>query len=150
MNQTHSMSPRARGYLTVATVHFGLIGISIVGWPQLYGSSAFVPIIEFTHLYVWGVAYLLTSSLCLAAAITRWPSFARAGLICAFIVLFVSSFAVGWGVVASWTDGNPATVASPVVPLSFGALAVKDLLMIGRPLRTPVEDYLLAQAELAR
>jgi hypothetical protein len=141
------MSTRARGYLTVATIHFGLIGISIVGWPQLYSSSAFLPIVEFTHLFVWGLAYLVTSALCFLAAFTRWPTFARAGLICAFIVLFVSSFAVAWGVVSSWVDTDPAS-ASPVVPLSFAALAAKDLLMVGRPLRTPMEDYLVAQAEL--
>lgn len=145
--KTHSMSPRARGYLTVATIHFGLIGISIVGFPQMYTAAAFLPIVTFTTLWIWGAAYILTSVLCLAAAITRWPSFARAGLICAFVVLFVSAFAVGWGVIHTWIDTAPG-MSSPVVPLCFGALAAKDLLMVGRPLRTPVEDYLIAQAEL--
>jgi hypothetical protein len=138
------MSSRARGYLVVAAFHFGLIGISILFWPQVYSASAFVPLVEYTNLSLWGVAYLTTGILCAVAAVTSWPSFARAGLMMAFVVLFVSSIAIGFGVVESWLMAV-RPLASPVVPLSFMALAIKDLLMVGQPLRTPTEDQTQAR-----
>ena len=141
-----SMSSRARGYLLVATFHFGLIGLSILLFPQMYSASAFIPLIQYTHLWMWGGAYLLTSVLCCVAAITQWPTFARAGLTAAFVVLIVSSFAVGWGVVNSWLR-HDVPMASPVVPLSFAAIAIKDLLMVAQPLRTPTEDQTQARAD---
>jgi hypothetical protein len=141
------MSSRARGYLVVAALHFSLIGLSILIKPSLYQASAFVPMVEITGLIPWGIAYTLTGILCTLAAITRWPAFARSGLGLAFVVLIVSAFAISWGVVASWFDADLDS-ASPVIPLSFTALAIKDLLMVGQPLRTPVEDYEQARAEL--
>jgi hypothetical protein len=141
------MSGRARGYLAVAAAHFTLIGSSVLVFPQMYAGAAFIPLVELTKLWVWGCAYLITGILCTLAAVTRWPTFARAGLIGAFIVLIVSAFAVGWGVVWTWFDADPS-VASPIIPLSFTALAIKDLLMVEQPLRTPAEDYAEARAEL--
>ena len=146
--RTQSMSPRARAYLIIATCHFTLIGLSVLIFPQMYQGSSFVPMVHYTTLAPWGCGYLITGVLCGLAAFTKWPTFARAGLICAFVVLFVSSFAVGWGVVNSWTNADPNRWASPMVPLSLMALAIKDLLMVGRPLRTPVEDFWLAQAKI--
>jgi hypothetical protein len=144
-----SMSPRARGYLIVASGHFTLVGLSVLLSPEMYQGTSFIPIITYTSLIPWGSAYLITGMLCALAAILKWPSFARAGLISAFVVLFVSAFAIGWGVIRSWLDIDPTNWASPLVPLSLMALALKDLLMVGRPLRTPVEDYWLAQARIA-
>lgn len=141
------MSGRARGYLFVACLHFGIIGMSILIWPKMYSGAAFVPLVQNTELLVWGLAYLTTGVLCGIAVFTRWPQFARAGLMGAFMVLIVSAFAVAWGVVATWFDADPAS-SSPVIPLSFTALAIKDLLMVEQPLRTPAEDYADAQAEL--
>lgn len=132
------MSSGHRAYLITAAFHFGLIGLSILLIPEMYGSTAFEPIVENTRLFLWGSAYLITGVLCGVASVTRWPAFARAGLIMAFAVLTVSAFAVGWGVVVTWIDDDPA-LASPVIPLSFMALAVKDLLVVGRPLGAPLE-----------
>jgi len=141
------MSGRARGYLGVAACHFSLIGVSILIYPQMYAGAAFVPLVQLTQLWIWGLGYALTGLLCTLAALTRWPQFARAGLIGAFVVLIVSAFAVGWGVIWTWFDADP-TLASPIIPLSFTALAIKDLLMVEQPLRTPAEDYAEARAEL--
>jgi len=113
----------------------------------MYQGATFVPMVEATGLLVWGIAYTVTGALCALAAILRWPAFARAGLMCAFVVLITSAAAVAWGVVATWFDTDPAS-SSPVIPLSFTALAIKDLLMVEQPLRTPVEDYEEARAQL--
>jgi hypothetical protein len=142
------MSTRARGYLVVASLHFGLIGASILIDPDMYGAAAFVPMMQHTGVTVWGIAYSITGIVCAAAVLTRWPSFARIGLIFACIVLISSAALVGWGVIETWFDGNPATTASPIIPISFAALAIKDLLMIEQPLRTPAEDYEEALARI--
>ena len=142
-----TMSNRARAYIVVAACHFSLIGLSILIDPHMYSGAAFVPLIENTGLLIWGVAYTATGLLCTLAAVTRWPTFARAGLMAAFIVLIVSAFAISWGVVSTWFDTAPEA-ASPIIPLSFTALAIKDLLMVEQPLRTPAEDYAEARANL--
>jgi hypothetical protein len=144
------MSARARGYLVVATLHFGLIGASILLDPSMYGAAAFVPMVEFTGLTIWGVAYAVTGLLCGLAAVTHWPTFARVGLTFAFVVLISSAALVGLGVAGSWLDDDPTTTASPIIPISFAALAIKDLLMVEQPLRTPAEDYEEALARLER
>jgi hypothetical protein len=141
------MDNGARKYLLVAVLHFSIIGITIMVWPQMYGGAAFVPIVQDTSLLLWGVAYLLVGILCAIAAITRWPKFARAGLILAFIVLMASVVAVGWGVVLTWIDTDPA-MSSPLIPISFAALAFKDLLVVGRPFTTPAQDLGVAKTEL--
>jgi hypothetical protein len=148
MNRPAKMSQRARGYLIVAAAHFTVIGTSILVWPEMYNGAAFIPMVQATGLLVWGIGYSLVGLLCIAAAITRWPTFARAGLIGAFAVLIASAAAIGFGCVKAWFDGNPATTASPIIPISFAALAFKDLLLVEQPLRTPAEDYEQAAAEL--
>jgi hypothetical protein len=140
-----AMSNRARAYLIVATIHFLLIGISILGWPEMYAGAAFMPLAVYTHLIPWGIAYTLTGAMCGLAAVTKWPTFARAGLVMAFVVLMVTAFAVGWGVVLSWMSG---VMVSPLIPIGFAALGIKDLLIVGQPLRTPFEDYQLVAHEI--
>jgi hypothetical protein len=141
------MDNGARKYLLVAVLHFGIIGVTILAWPQMYGGAAFVPIVRNTPLLLWGLSYLLVGILCAIAAITKWPKFARAGLILAFIVLMASVVAVGWGVVVTWFDSDPA-MSSPLIPISFAALAFKDLLVVGRPFTTPDQDLRAAKTEL--
>lgn len=134
-----SMSSRARSFLVVAAVHFTAIGGSILFRPDLYQAPAFIPLADPSRLWLWGGSYMVTGVVCTVAALTAWPSFARAGLSLGFVVLIVSAAAIGVGVVESWL--NPALVdSSPMVPLTLAALAVKDLLMVSQPLRTPTED----------
>jgi hypothetical protein len=142
-----SMSARARGYLMVAFFHFGIVGAEILIRPHHYSANAFVAIVRYDYLAAWGISYCVVAVLCLVAAITRWPSFARGGLSAAVVVLLVSSAAVLWGVILSWIDPN-RTPASLVVPVTLAALACKDWLMVGQPLRTPTEDQTNARAEL--
>lgn len=143
----HTMSSVTRGYLVVASVvHFLPIGLTILFIPELYISSVFTPIVQYTHLWIWGSAYTLVGLICGVAAITAFPTYARVGLIAAFVVLLVSSFAVGWGVVRTWID-NDLPLSSPVVPLAFLALGLKDLIMVRKPLRTVGEDADRAEHE---
>jgi hypothetical protein len=125
----------ARAYLIVASLHFGLIGLSILLLPEMYTGAAFLPIVESVSLPLWGWAHLVTGVFCTLAAAMRWPTFGRAGMVMAFGVLVASAFAVGWGVAEAWFDGNPATMATPVIPLTFLAMAVKDLIEVGRPMQ---------------
>lgn len=134
-----SMSSRARGFLIVASLHFSAIGVEVCFFPHHYSASAFVPLVQYTNLLVWGLAYLSVGVVCGVAAATSWPSFARAGLSAAFVLLVVTAAAVGWGVAVSWADSETAA-ATVVVPSSLMALAIKDLLMVRQPLRTPTED----------
>lgn len=134
-----SMSSRARSFLVVAAIHFGVTGVTILAFPNLYAAPAYIPLADPSRLWIWGGSFTLTGIVCGAAALTSWPAFARAGLSLAFVVLTVSSAAIGVGVVDSWLDPNLVN-SSPMVPLTLAALAVKDLLMVGQPLRTPTED----------
>lgn len=142
-----SMSARARGYLTVAFLHFGIIGVDILAFPQHYSAPAYTAIISAGYGIWWGVGYGFVSAVCLVALLTRWPSLARIGLTAAFVVLLLSAFAVGWGVVGAWLDGADVQ-ASAVVPVTLAAIAAKDLLMVGQPLRTPTEDQTKARHDL--
>lgn len=134
-----SMSARARGYLTVAAFHFGIIGVEILAFSGHYTAQAYTAIIQSGYLTAWGISYCFVSAVCFIAVLTRWPSFARTGLIAAFVLLLLSAVAVAWGVVEAWADPTRVS-ASLVVPISLAALAFKDLLMVGQPLRTPTED----------
>jgi len=134
------MAPPARSYLVVATIHFFAVGLTILAWPQMYGSAAFVPLVTYTHLFTWGLSYMVTAAVCGAAAVTKRPNLARVGMILAFVVCTVTAFSVGWGVVVSWVAwahglGNPT---APVFAITTAALGVKDLLMVRGPLRVPL------------
>lgn len=134
-----SMSARARGYLTVAAFHFGIVGGEILLFPSHYTAPSYTAIVQAGYLTAWGASYCIVSAICFTAVIGLWPLFARTGLIAAFVVLLLSAVAVGWGVVEAWADPTRVS-ASLVVPISLAALAFKDLLMVGQPLRTPTED----------
>jgi len=134
------MSPPARAYLVTAAFHFALVGITIIFWPEMYGSAAFLTIVTYTHLLGWGLSFMATAIVCLAAAITRRPNLARAGMIMAFVVCVVTAFAVGWGVIVSWIAWREGTgpPTAPVFAITIASLGVKDLLMVRYPLRVPL------------
>lgn len=163
--EPETMTRRARAYLTIAAVRHGLVGLSLLWLPWLYGSAAFLPLFGLLPLWVWGVLMVVTSGLAVFAAATRSGDVARVAMIASAVITLVLAAGVSIGVVAMWSTWSAAVgwgaiwglLAHPVAALPAGLLSVavappspflpllllsitaKDFVMCSQPMRTPFE-----------
>jgi len=139
------MSSRARKYLVIAALRHGIIGLFILVLPFLFKNAAFVPLVEYTHLWTWGAVFVAIAITCAAAAKMRKRDLARLSMIASAASTAVTAFAVLWGVVETWilyANGEMDAPSSPFVVILLAAIAAKDYIICGQPMRTPFEDFM--------
>ena len=134
------MTHRARAYLGIAAARHVLLGLLCILDPATFTSPSYEGILSalpifhvITAIEVWGVVFIVTGSVCAAAAGTARAGVARLGLTMSAVV---SAMWVG-GFLASALSGALAGWSGPVV---WAALVAKDLTMLRDPLRNPFED----------
>ena len=124
------MTWRARAYLTIASVRHLVIGTSMLILPRTYETKSFHLLFHDIPSMFWAVI-LLFGGLHLAFAAFR------ASELHARIALIISC-----GISSMWAASFAMQITHPFAILAtavFGALACKDLLVCGQPLRSPFE-----------
>ena len=161
-----AMSRRARIYIIAGGSRHFLIGLTIVLFPWLYSSAAFIPVFNLVDQLLWGCIMLVVGAVCLVGAITRKADIARAGMVGSAVITAVLAVGLLLGLINVWimfgqTVGGPALLdlirdrprmfpielakrvtapPSPFLPLLLLSVTVKDFTMCAQPLRVPVED----------
>lgn len=133
------MTSRARWYLIIGALRHALIGIFAIGWADQWKAVAFVPILSYAPLWVWGTAMLLIAAVMGVAHRYRDPSWARMGLIASATLTLALGTGIGLGVAEAWATGQTAT---PVTAILLLALAFKDYAVCTQPMRSPFEPLL--------
>lgn len=140
-HREHWMSQWLVHYTGAASARHILTGLAILIFPFLFVQSAFVAIVEYTHLWVWGVAYILCGGWVVVGLAAKRLEIVRSGMLISTTVNIITWFSITWSVVYSWI-ADQVPYASPFVPLLLGAVCYKDLAVIRSPLRDPLGDYL--------
>lgn len=130
------MTPRARVYLA-----FGCFRHFVVGWFCILASSqftaaAFIPIVGYVALWVWGVAMVATSVLLGFGAAFRHRGAARWGLVLSAGITALMATGLWLGATAIWLRGGTAT---PITAVLLTTFVGKDLAVCTDPMRTPLE-----------
>lgn len=126
------MTARARAYLTVAAVRHALIGVFALLMPLSFQSSSFLPLLDVAPLWVWGVLSVATGALSAAAAVQGGLNIARAALMLSATLTAVVAASL---LIAVFTG----QLSSPTGPIIWVAVALKDFIQCGDPLRSPFE-----------
>jgi hypothetical protein len=150
-----AMTRRARWYLSVAAIRHLTLGVFCLIAPWLFANAAFIPILNFVPLWGWGSVMAATGATCAVAAAFRHGGWARLAMVCSATVTIVLGAGVTVGVAIVWAKylaGTVDTPASPVLPVLLLALAAKDYIVCGQPIRSPFETVLnrLVRAERAK
>ncbi len=142
-NPDDRMSARARGYMAVAALRNASLGILLFWWPEFFRSRIYVGIAAMldwlpgpdpqTSLIVWGVLFTTVGIVGSYAAARGEAGPARVGLLLSLIITGV--WCSGFVMAAVYGD-----LTAPSALIIWATLALKDLLMLGDPLRVPFED----------
>lgn len=127
------MTWRARFYLTVAGFRHGALAASALLSPDLPDVDLGLPI------RWWGVVFLVGAAGLLWAAKEASETWARVALGVSAVV--TSVWAAGF--TAFWLTGQ----WSPLPAILFLALTLKDLTIVGDPMRSPFEPMLREYAD---
>lgn len=132
----HRVSPtvmtwRARAYLSIASARHLVIGTSMLLLPHTYDTRSYHLLFRDLPSVFWSVIVLIGGLYLAYAAYRASELHARVALIlsCGIASMWAASFAL----IAF--HGYASVLATAV----FGALAGKDLLVCGQPLRSPFE-----------
>lgn len=130
------MTPRARVYLS-----FGCFRHLVIGWfcilaSHQFTAAAFIPIVGYLPLWIWGLAMVVTSILLGLGAGFRHRDLARYGLIVSAVItaLMATGLWIGAGLI--WWHGGTAT---PITAVLLTTFVGKDLSVCTDPMRTPLE-----------
>ena len=134
-----AMTRRAVAYLCIGAARHTLIGIFAIGYADQFANAAFIPIIEYAPLWVWGAFMLVAAALMLVAAIWRSAWIARLGLVVSATLTLAIGSGIALGVIEVWSTGGRATPISAILLLS---LALKDYAVCTQPMRSPFEQVL--------
>lgn len=127
------MTWRARAYLMIlASRHIGVGAFCLWGTAQ-FRSDAYHVIIDVMPLQAWGVLLLAIGINALLAIIYENEWWARLTLTASI----AATVAWGAGFLAAGIQGR---LASPIGPIIWFVLALKDLVVAAMPLRSPFED----------
>lgn len=138
-NGAEEMTLRARWYLTIGALRHYLIGGFALGYPQMFVSPAYVPLLNYAPLPFWAVAFIVAGTCCLLACWNRSANYARVGLILSATFTAAWAVALGLGIVDAWMHGVRIT---PVLVILLVSLAAKDYAVCTQPLRSPFEQLL--------
>lgn len=134
MSAAAQMTPRARGYLAIASLRHLLTAGFALSVPGAFKSTSFIPIVEVAPLWVWGLIFFAAGSLCAHGALFRKAHIARIGLMWSA----TSTAVVAAGLLLAWVTGD---LASPTGPIIWAAVAAKDFTVCADPLRSPFEEW---------
>lgn len=125
------MTARARIYLTIAAAQHLLIAGGLLLFPGAWSTPSFAVLAGLAPLWVWG-ALMLAGGLHLTwSALTGSEGHARVALVGAAVLAALWSA----GFLLAWEHG----VATALGGIVFAAVAGKDLMVCGQPLRSPFE-----------
>ena len=130
------MSIRARVYLSAGLFRHLTTGLFCIFAANQFAAAAFIPIINFVSLPVWGGSMVCAAVALGCGAWLRHRTIARVGLImsAAITALLASGLWLGAGFI--WFSGGKAT---PITAIILTALVVKDLAVCTDPMKTPLE-----------
>lgn len=129
-----SMTPRARGYLAIASGRHLIVGGFAVLAADSFQSPSFYPIISAAPLPLWGCMFLIVAVACGAGAWRKSARISRFGLMGSA----ATTLMVGVGLLMAWFTGD---LTSPTGPVIWLAVAFKDFTVCADPLRSPFEDW---------
>ena len=125
---------RARTYLAIAGMRAAGMAAWAASWhPQLW-ARAELPLLSAVPLAVWAFVFAGHALTAIAAATGGNEAVARAALLGGATVtaIWAAGLSIGWF--------SGAGVAFAPLAVTWAALALKDLVVCGMPLRTPLED----------
>ena len=141
------MSSRARVYLGAGASRHAAVGaFCIIGRDQ-FAAAAFIPILNFFDLSVWGVAMVATSLILLAGGSLRHRTIARTGLILSAVITALLASGLWLGAMSIWFAGGKAT---PITAIILTTLVIKDLAVCTDPMKTPLELSVLWRRAASR
>jgi hypothetical protein len=135
------MTTRARLFMTVVALRNGAIGASLLLAQRQYGApnAAFSLVRNAMPIPVWGalmVAIGLTAAYSAVVMSRRWATWAI-GLSATISGTWMACFAMQYGILAGTAGGM-----SPMLPILWGALTAKDLVIAAQPMRSPFEPLI--------
>lgn len=129
------MTGRARLYLLIACIRHVLVAVATWVMAGQFTSPAFDQIKAILPLPVWGILFAVAGLACGFAALFGHETLARVGL----ILSSTSSALWAGGFLAAALSGQ---TTSPTGVIIWWAVALKDLVMCGQPLRSPFEPLM--------
>lgn len=126
------MTVRARAYLLVAAVRHSLVGIFALVAADTFKSTSFLPLLNVAPLWVWGLFSVGAGLLAGFGAIQGGLPVARAALMLSATLTAVVAASL---LIAVFTG----QLTSPTGPIIWVAVALKDFIQCGDPLRSPFE-----------
>lgn len=130
---TQQMTWRARAYMMIMALrHLGVGGFCLLG-PDQFTSDAYHVIRQLLPLQAWGVLLLAIGVNALLSIIYENEWWARLTLTASVTAT------VAWGA-AFLAAGVQGRLGSPIGPIIWLVLALKDLVVAAMPLRSPFED----------
>lgn len=140
--EPEAMTRRAQWYLCIGGSRHAVLGWFAIVKADQFTSGVWVPIISYAPLCFWGGAMLLVALLMFVSAGCRSAKLARLALVLSGTLTLTVGAGILIGLIGIWTDGNPATTATPVLPTLLLSLALKDYAVCTQPLRSPFESIL--------
>lgn len=139
--QPELMTIRARVFMTVVASRNSAIGVSLLAGGSQYGppNRAFELVRSAMPIWVWAVVMLLIGSTAGWSAVVmsrRWATWAI-GLSATISGTWMACLAIQF----ASTAGTPGAM-SPMLPVLWGALTAKDLVIAFQPMRSPFEPLI--------
>lgn len=133
------ITPRARTYLAIAGMRAAGMAAWAAAWEPSLWTRAELPLLSAVPLTVWAVVFAGHALTALAAAALGNEAVAGVALLGGAMV--TASWAAGMSI--GWVTG--AGTAYAPLAVTWAALALKDLVVCGMPLRTPLEELAAAR-----
>lgn len=130
---------RARTYLAIAGLRAAGMAMWAAAWHPDLWTRAELPLLSAIPLDVWAVIFLGHAATALGASAIGNEALARVALLGGATV--TASWAAGMSI--GWVTG--AGTAYAPLAVTWAALAFKDLVVCGMPLRTPLEELAAAR-----
>lgn len=130
------MSQRARIYQFAGVFRYSAYGIFAILFPEQFAAAAFIPVVKYVDLALWGAIFMLTAGFLFLGATLRNRTIARLGLIVSAGVTGVLATGLWIGAVDIWLSGGKATA---LFAATLTALVIKDLACCTDPMKTPLE-----------
>lgn len=138
MTQRAPITVRARTYLSIAGCRAAGMALWAASWqPELWARSD-LPLLSAVPLAVWAAIFTVHAVTALAAAAAGNEHLARIALL--FGAMVTASWAAGLCI--GWLTG--AGIGFAPLAVTWAALALKDLVVCGMPLRSPLEELAAA------